>query len=54
MNQFNIYDKVSFTEDYTQQFDVFEVEAINSDGTIVLHEIEGNFSPDLFTYVHHF
>ena len=54
MNKFKIYDYVSFTDDYTQQFDVFQVEAINTDGTLVLHELEGNFSPSLFTIVHNF
>lgn len=54
MNKFKIYDYVSFTDDYTHQFDVFQVEAINTDGTLVLHEIEGNFAPSLFTLVHNF
>jgi len=52
MTNFKIGDSVSFTEDYTHQFDVFNVEAINMDGTLVLHELEGRFSPDLFTIVH--
>jgi hypothetical protein len=52
MNYFNIGDNVSFTDDYTHEFDVFNVEAINVDGTITLHEIEGKFSPNLFTIVH--
>lgn len=52
MTNFKIGDSVSFTEDYTHQFDVFEVVAINNDGTIVLSELEGVFSPDLLTIVH--
>jgi len=52
MTNFKIGDSVSFTDDYTHQFDVFNVEAINLDGTLVLHELEGRFSPDLFTIVH--
>ena len=52
MTNFKIGDSVSLTDDYTHQFDVFNVEAINLDGTLVLHELEGRFSPDLFTIVH--
>jgi hypothetical protein len=52
MTNFKIGDSVSFTEDYTHQFDVFNVEAINMDGTLVLHKLEGVFSPNLFTIVH--
>jgi hypothetical protein len=52
MTNFKIGDSVSFTEDYTHQFDVFKVEAINTDGTLVIYELEGVFSPDLFTIVH--
>ena len=54
MGQFKVYDYVSFTEDYTHEFDVYQVEAINTDGTIVLHELQGNFAPSLFTIVHNF
>lgn len=52
MTNFKIGDFVSFTEDYTHEFDVFNVEAINLDGTLVLHELQGNFNPNLFTIVH--
>lgn len=52
MTNFKIGDSISFTDDYTHQFDVFEVVAINNDGTIVLSELEGVFSPDLLTIVH--
>ena len=52
MTNFKIGDSVSFTDDYTHQFDVFNVEAINLDGTLVLHELEGSFNPNLFTIVH--
>ena len=52
LNQFKIGDSVSFTDDYTHQFDVFNVEAINTDGTLILHELEGCFDPNLFTIVH--
>lgn len=52
MTTFKIGDLVSFTEDYTHQFDVFEVVSINTDGTLVLSDLEGVFSPDLFTIVH--
>ena len=52
MTTFKIGDSVSFTEDYTHQFDVFEVVSINTDGTMVLSDLEGVFSPDLFTIVH--
>ena len=52
MINFKIGDSISFTDDYTHQFDVFEVVAINNDGTIVLSELEGVFSPDLLTIVH--
>ena len=52
MTNFKIGDSVSFTEDYTHQFDVFEVVAINDDGTIVLSDLEAVFSPDLLTIVH--
>jgi len=50
--KFKIGDSVSFTEDYTHQFDVYDVVATNNDGTIVLSDLEGVFSPDLFTIVH--
>jgi len=52
MNQFKIGDSLSFTDDYTHQFDVFEVLSINTDGTLVLSDLEGAFSPDLLTIVH--
>lgn len=52
MTNFKIGDSISFTDDYTHQFDVFEVVAINNDGTIVLSDLEGVFSPDLLTIVH--
>ena len=52
MTTFKIGDSVSFTEDYTHQFDVFEVVSIDTDGTIVLSDLEGVFSPDLLTIVH--
>ena len=52
MTTFKIGDSVSFTEDYTHQFDVFEVEAINLDGTLIIHELQGCFDPNLFTIVH--
>jgi hypothetical protein len=52
MKNFKIGDLVSFIEDYTHQFDVYDVVATNNDGTIVLSDLEGVFSPDLFTIVH--
>jgi|TARA_R110000868_G_scaffold208089_3_gene457467 UTP:GlnB (protein PII) uridylyltransferase len=52
MTNFKIGDSVSFTDDKTQQFDVFEVVAINNDGTMLLSDLEGVFSPDLLTIVH--
>lgn len=51
---FKIHDYVSFTDDYTQDFDVYQVSGINTDGTITLHELQGNFDPSLFTFVHNF
>ena len=50
--KFNVGDSVSFTEDYTHQFDVFQIDNILADGRIVLHKLEGIFSQDLFTIVH--
>ena len=50
--RFKIGDSVSFTDDKTQQFDVFQVDNILANGNIVLHKLEGVFSPDLFTIVH--
>jgi hypothetical protein len=50
--KFKIGDSVSFTDDKTQQFDVFQVDNILTNGNIVLHKLEGVFSPDLFTIVH--
>jgi hypothetical protein len=50
--KFKIGDSVSFTEDYTHQFDVFQIDNILADGNIVLHKLDGVFSPDLFTIVH--
>ena len=52
MTNFKIGDSVSFTDDKTQQFDVFEVVAINIDGTMLVSDLEGVFSPYLFTIVH--
>jgi hypothetical protein len=52
MTSFKIGNLVSFTDDYTHQFDVFEVVSINTDGTMVLSDLEGVFSPDLLTIVH--
>lgn len=52
MKIFKIGDLVSFTEDYTHQFDVYDIVATNDDGTIVISDLEGVFSTDLFTIVH--
>jgi hypothetical protein len=54
MGQFKVQDYVSFTDDYTHEFDVFQVSGINTDGTMTLHELQGNFAPSLFTIVHNF
>jgi hypothetical protein len=54
MGQFKLNDYVSFTDDYTHEFDVYQVSGINTDGTINLHELQGNFEPSLFTIVHNF
>jgi len=50
--KFNIGDSVSFTEDYTHQFDVFKVKDTTNAGFVFLEELEGIFSQDLFTIVH--
>jgi hypothetical protein len=52
MKTFKIGDLVSFTEDYTHQFDVYNVVATNDDGTIVISDLDGVFNTDLFTIVH--
>ena len=54
MGQFKAQDYVSFTEDYTHEFAVFQVKDIDTDGTIILHELQGKFAPSLFTFVHNF
>jgi hypothetical protein len=50
--RFKIGDSVSFTDDKTQQFDVFQIDNILANGNIVLHKLKGVFSPDLLTIVH--
>jgi hypothetical protein len=50
--KYKVGDSVSFTEDYTHQFDVFQIDNILADGSIVLHKLDGVFSPDLLTIVH--
>jgi hypothetical protein len=50
--RFKIGEWVSFTDDKTQQFDVFQIDNILADGNIILHKLEGVFSPDLLTIVH--
>lgn len=50
--KFKIGDSVSFTEDYTHQFDVFKVKDTTNAGFVFLEELEGIFSQDLFTIVH--
>lgn len=54
MRKFKVQDYVSFTDDYTHEFDVFQVKDINTDGQVILHELQGNFAPSLFTIVHNF
>jgi len=50
--KFKIGDSVSFTDDKTQQFDVFKVKDTTNAGFVFLDELEGIFSQDLFTIVH--
>lgn len=50
--KFNIGDSVSFTDDYTHQFDVFKVKDTTNAGFVFLEQLEGIFSQDLFTIVH--
>jgi hypothetical protein len=49
--KFNIGDSVSFTDDYTHQFEVFKVKDTTNAGFVFLEELEGIFSQDLFTIV---
>ena len=49
--KFKIGDSVSFTDDYTHQFDVFKVKDTTNAGFVFLEELEGIFSQDLFTIV---
>jgi hypothetical protein len=51
---FNVNDSVSFTDDYTHEFDVFTIQSIQENGTIKLQEIIGTFFPKQFTLVHNF
>jgi hypothetical protein len=50
--KFKIGDSVSFTDDKTQQFDVFKVKDTTNAGFVFLDELEGIFNQDLFTIVH--
>ena len=52
MTNFKIGDSVSFTDDKTQQFDVFKVKDTTNAGFVFLDELEGIFNQDLFTIVH--
>jgi hypothetical protein len=54
MPSFKVNDSVSFTDDYTHEFDVFTIQSINENGTIKLQEIVGTFFPKQFTIVHNF
>ena len=54
MPSFKVNDSVSFTEDYTDNFDVYTIKSINENGTIQLKEMFGTFLPTQFTIVHNF
>lgn len=47
-------DSVSFTDDYTHEFDTFTIQSIQENGTIKLQELVGTFFSKQFTLVHNF